>query len=318
MRLFRITRSFSQGFPSELITNIPTIDAYLHTIEQELPGRQALRCQLLEEVRDHLLEHHAQLIEGGMDSVTAAEQVTEAFGDPVVFGRSRRHEVLRKFVKIFVIATVSFLTLTLLMAWANPPAANFEGITLSFWQRHLVPILNAPVFALVMSYSMVFVWVKPKPDLQGGLRVYSEHKKRLAALYGVLYMGAVSVIGVLGLLSIGMLRSFSPLISAAFVIFGLLTAYRTLITWNVYSLEDDVLYVKSLFKTTQIPLKQIESIQSRRGWLHRIELGNSRSLDIQWRNADGRSKRLKLPLHDNMNNADLFQARLYTSLEHPQ
>ena len=131
MRLFRITRSFSQGFPSDLITNIPTIDAYLHTIEQELPGRQALRCQLLEEVRDHLLEHHAQLIEGGMDSVTAAEQVTEAFGDPVVFGRSR-------------------------------------------------------------------------------------------------------------------------------------------------------------------------------------------SLDIQWRNADGRSKRLKLPLHDNMNNADLFQARLYTSLEHPQ
>ena len=39
MRLFRITRSFSQGFPSDLITNIPTIDAYLHTIEQELPGR---------------------------------------------------------------------------------------------------------------------------------------------------------------------------------------------------------------------------------------------------------------------------------------
>lgn len=318
MRLFRITRSFSQGFPSELITNIPTIDAYLHTIEQELPGRQALRCQLLEEVRDHLLEHHTQLTEGGMDSDSAAEQVTKAFGDPVVFGRSRRHEVLRKFAKIFVIATVSFLTLTLLMAWANPPAANLEGITLSFWQRHLVPILNAPVFAFVMSYSMTFVWVKPKPDIQGDLRVYSERKKRLAGLYVVFYMGALSVIGVLGLLNLGMLRNMHPLISAAFAIVGLLTAYRTLITWNVYSLEDDILCTKSFFKTTQIPLKQIESIQSRRGWFHRIELGNSRSLDIQWRDTNGHSKHLKLPLHDNMNNADRLQARLYARLEHPQ
>ena len=179
MRIFSVTRLFSPQFPPELATDIPFIDTYLQQIEQELPGRKALRCQMLEEVRDHLLEHHSQIVASGESSDLAAEQVTTQFGDPIQYGRTLRREKFIKFAKIFSISTLAFIAITLLIGWANPPAANYEGITPDFWTRQLVPMLNAPLFAFLMSYTMTFVAVKAKPDVRDDLCVYMDRKKEI-------------------------------------------------------------------------------------------------------------------------------------------
>lgn len=318
MRIFSVTRLFSPQFPPELATDIPFIDTYLQQIEQELPGRKALRCQMLEEVRDHLLEHHSQLVASGESSDLAAEQVTTQFGDPIQYGRTLRREKFIKFAKIFSISTLAFIAITLLIGWANPPAANYEGITPDFWTRQLVPMLNAPLFAFLMSYTMTFVAVKAKPDVRDDLCVYMDRKKKYAGTYVVLYMSFLGVIGFLGLFNIGMLRSFHPLVAIAFASVSLLTVYWSRVTWNSYDLKDDTLIVKTVFRETQIPLAQILSIKVKRYWIDRINTLDSRSLLIQWRNNAGHVQRLQLPLNDNMNNADRLQAKLYAALEHPQ
>ncbi|RUO21928.1 PH domain-containing protein [Aliidiomarina haloalkalitolerans] len=318
MRLFRVTRLFSPQFPQELATDIPAIDSYLQQIEQELPGRKALRCQMLEEVRDHLLEHHSQLVASGESSDLAAEQVTTQFGDPIQYGRTLRRDKLIKFAKIFSISTLAFIAITLFMGWSYTPTEYPLVETPGFWTRLFVPMLNAPLFALLMSYTMSFVVVKAKPDPKSASHVYVDRKKKYAALYIVLYMSALAVIAILGIFNIGMFRNMHPLVSAAFAILSVLTVYWNRIPWNSYDLKDDTLIVRSVFRETQIPLVQIISIKVKRYWIDRFSGLDSRSLMIQWRTSTGQVQRLQLPLNDSMHNADRLQAKLYSALEHPQ
>jgi hypothetical protein len=155
----------SPGFPKDMPSGDPRVDAYLETLDSALAGSAAVRRRTLLEARDYLMETLERARAERMDENTALSDAINDFGQAEHIGREQRRERAALFWHIAWPTGLGFATLMLLFSLLG------VGATGTHWQVLASAFVFAAVsFGLSMGYFGAYLVAQPMPtrrDISG-------------------------------------------------------------------------------------------------------------------------------------------------------
>lgn len=138
------------SFPSEALTGDGVLDGYLRQLDGMLLGAKKVRLLTLAEIKDHLEERKASLLEAGRTENEALTEAVQQMGPLEEHARQQRRRLLRKFAIISLCFGVPF---GLFQGWVT-------GWTdLLPWWLPVVRGVTLGVFAGPgIGWAVTFVW----------------------------------------------------------------------------------------------------------------------------------------------------------------
>ncbi|MDQ2076893.1 permease prefix domain 1-containing protein [Marinimicrobium sp. ABcell2] len=313
MNLRVLTRFTSNAFPEELLTDVSAINDFLRELDAELVGSAKVRKETLEEVRDHLLEHHAALMEKGMSSEQAAHEALGGFGSAKELGVEQRREKRSEFVRNIPVFGLPYAVLMSLFNWLS------QGVDQSWVVATVHFFFYFLFFGAAMS-AWTTCWnlsAKPTHSLvtkserdDSALEVYSPKSAKVAAVFLLLGIGAVTLMCVLGLFGVGFMAPNGPILNIFLSALGIKILSAVPQAWSRIRISDDQLTLKTPFRQRVVPLTRVTGftlIPYRKAFFLPV-LGRAYSLTVI--NDLGEPERVLLTINGEMHNSDQLVALL--------
>lgn len=315
--MHQLTRLFGPGFPKDLATGQPEIDAFLQHMDARLAGAAATRKGTLEEVRDHLLEAQATRTERGLSKQSAAQQAIEDFGDIEPHARLQRQSLYRRFWLTFLCTGGPF---ALLMAFFY---LDHEVMGQDWQVVAGMFAFNFIFFGFFIAYLTVFSFApgkepqnakaEPKADHEP-IQVQSTTREKRYAVGMLVVMTGLGTMGVAGLFNVGFFASVSVFYCIGLAILAFHNALGMSSAWNRYQLTRTHLQLHSWFGRRDIPRHAITMVKRAPTWMSYLYVGAGVLHWVYWHERDGsqiKAKRIGLVLNQEMRNMDVLLTSLH-------
>lgn len=305
------------GYPQDMDTGNPVLDAHLRRVDHELVGARSVRRSYLREVADNLLESVESRVASGADPMHAAHEAVADFGDPAEFGREQRQAGARTFRKGSL--TLGAIFGLLMFVFYSLGAWPFEGTG----RRALMLGTQALFFGLVMGWIQAYGWdPRPTPSGTAGPRAHPEGADQgsftvitppssiVAAVLLLVIMGGTALLGALALMDRG---PFGELAVAPAIFLLLMALYGTspiLGAFHRIEVGADSLVVRSPLRVVQVPWAALRSVHIREDGFAALLPPPGPKVTLCWADGAGGERRLRIPLNGEQREVHRFVARL--------
>lgn len=309
-----LTRLPSSKFSEDLLTGVPVFDDFLRRLDAELLGRESLRRVTLEEVRDHLLEQQAVLLEQGIPGEASARQALDGFGSVAALGVEQRREVGRDFFKNFVLFGAMFAVAMAVLTAVSDLYGDFS------WRIMAASFgFNFLFYGLFMSFFMTFSRIgndgvqTPRPENSEAapvIHVYTLAKSRIIASAMLLFSVSMIVTCLLSLMGLGLGKLYGFYGNVLMLYAGLILSSSMLACWTRITLDGDQLTYRSLFRHRQFQIAEVRVFKRQGVEKFYLPPALARSHVLTLVTDQGKTHSLYFSLSPEMCNSDQLIARL--------
>lgn len=300
----------SPALPTDLLTGDARLDAHLRALDAALAGAASVRRQTVMEARDFLLEARDHARAEGVPADVAADRAIEALGEISAIASEQRARLASLFWKAGLAMGVSYATLMLGFSLLG------GGASLSPVALAIVFVLQALFFGGSMGYLTAYVFQRAEPkaadsDGPGHFRV-AYTLTGIRTSYGLVVAFTLSAIIVgAGLFGVGPFASSSPWWMVALLLVNLrvvLTALRG--AWFRAEVRGDTLSIDGLGQRVTIARSAVSGMRRDPALLQLLIPGFGLSWCITWRDGDGRTRRTRVSLSNDLVHGDRLLAWL--------
>jgi hypothetical protein len=326
MTLLRLTRFPKSAFPTDMVSEDPTIDAFLISLDTQLAGSAGVRRTTLEEASDHLLEQKAQLVASGLSQQVASQQAVDMFGEIEAYATEQRKERYQLFVKMFFRFGLIFATLMTAFTLMSDSFWTEGASVISTILKELPMLLSLFVFytcfyGLCMSYWYSFAFTPAKPvrsknqEHTDVLEVYSEKGSKSAAVFLIVLMGSIAIVSLLGIFGVGIMASNGIILNGILCVIGGQMVIGSKVAWTRYELSPDILTIRSLTGIKSFKRSTILDLKEQATWRNLLSTSIGQQYLLLWKDQNGKNRRTRLVINGEMHNADRLIVALQSSAE---
>lgn len=326
MTLLRLTRFPKSAFPTDVVSEDPTIDAFLISLDTQLAGSAGVRRSTLEEASDHLLEQKAQLVASGLSQQVASQKAVEMFGEVEGYANEQRKERYQLFFKMFFQFGLIFATLMTVFTlmsdsfWVEGASA-VSTILEELPMLLLLFVFYTCFYGLCMSYWYSFAFTPAKPVTSENqehidvLEVYSEKGSKSAAVFIILLMGSISIASLLGIFGFGIMASNGAILNCILCLIGGQMVIGSKVAWTRYELSPDTFTIRSLTGMKSFKRSTILDLIEQATWRNLLSTSIGQQYILVWKDQNGKNRRTRLVINGEMHNADRLIVALQCGAE---
>lgn len=181
------------------------VERYLHEVSVALPGPSSARRSALDEIRDHLIEEHDQLVMAGLHSDEAAVRATRVLGPPRRLAAGLVSRVGGVAIRRLAFS-VPVLTATVCAVWLavflTGPHAPWSEVS-EPWALAIADTVGslAMLTALTSGLAAVALWMLPRAVGRAGFVESARAASGRVAAWGAC-MCSVGIVTILAYVSI--------------------------------------------------------------------------------------------------------------------
>lgn len=307
-----LTRFPSSKFPQDLLTQEPVFDSYLHQLDAELLGRASLRKVTLEEVRDHLLEQQAALMDQGLAAEVAAQQALDGFGSAEELGAEQRREKTRDFFKYFIQFGLLFAVFMAVLQMVSEVYGS-----LSWYSEVRRFAFNFTFYGLFMSFFMTFshyqtsaTKLSSKESLAttNAIHVYTPKKYKALALIMLFFGVSMLMACVLSLLGIFSLYGLYGNLLMGYL--GLFMVSAMSSGWTHLTLEGKQFHIRGLLQNRHFRIANVKEFKRQSLWRIYLPPAFGRIHKLVLLTDQGKTQTLYFSLNAEMHESDRMFSRL--------
>lgn len=309
--LASLLRLPSPNLPADLLTGDARLDSHLRALDAALAGAASVRRHTVMEARDFLLEARDHARAEGLSAEAAANRAIEALGEITAIAAEQRARLASLFWKAGLAMGVSYATLMLGFSLLGGGAASSSPTTLA-----IVFALQALFFGGVMGYFTAYVFQRAEPraadsDGPGHFRVaYTLTGIRISYALVIAFTLSAAIVGA-GLFGVGPFADASPWWMVALLLVNLrvvLTALRG--AWFRGEVQDDRVTLDGLGGHTTIARSAITAVRRDPPLMQLLIPGFGLSWCITWQDGDGRTRRTRASISNDLVHGDRLVAWL--------
>lgn len=296
----------SPGFPADVRTGDPAIDAHLQALDATLVGSAGIRRPVLLEARDDLLEAKARATDAG----TAVSEAITAFGPVEEIGRAQRQARTSDFWKAFWPCGLGFASLMLLFQLLGAGTAVHPSATM----LAIVFVLQAVLFGVGMGYAYAYAIPKSMPSAAdaGGPDTFVVRYPRLSigmCWLLLLGLGTIEITLLLGMAGIGLFRTWSMI---GLVLMALINVRTLLVTVNALRFLGQAgpsrVIIRRLGRPITIARSEIVSVTPTSVAFRLFWPGSGQVYRVLWRDASNRVRTYHLSINRELVHGDRLLA----------
>ena len=308
--LASLLRLPSPNLPADLLTGDARLDSHLRALDAALAGAASVRRHTVMEARDFLLEARDEARARGASGEAAADQAIEALGEITAIAAEQRARLASLFWKAGLAMGVSYATLMLGFSLLGGGASR-SPTTLA-----IVFALQALFFGSVMGYFTAYVFQRAEPraadsDGPGHFRVaYTLTGIRLSYALVIAFTLSAAIVGA-GLFGVGPFADASPWWMVALLLVNLRVVFTALRgAWFRAEVRDDTLSIDGLGGRASIARGAITGVRRDPPLLQLLIPGFGLSWCITWQGEDGRTRRTRVSISNDLVHGDRLLAWL--------
>lgn len=301
----------SPGFPMDMLSGDPRVDAYLETLDSALAGSAAVRRRTLLEARDYLMEALERARTERMNENAALSDAIDDFGQAEHIGREQRRERAVLFRKLAWRTGLAFATVMLAFSLLGlgALAMTWRMLTFAF-------VFNAVCFGTFMAFFFVYLFPQPMPtpaDASGPGR-FAVHYPRMSIRMAwglVIVFGTMQIVLAFGLIGRGLFSDWPMSVVILMMMLNVKTVLAAIdALFFQAKVEADTLHLGGLGGRANIKRGQIVSVVKPGLMFQLLWPIYSEIRRLTWRDDAGKTHRRHLSLNRELIHGDRLMAWL--------